>query len=154
MKRLILLLLLLSFIGYAAPALANSFEGAMTNPVEGELVITSEFGWRIHPITGTARYHSGIDLGVDYDSPIHAAAAGIVTYADWVSGYGNTVIIDHGESVETLYGHNNSVCVVAGQMVAQGQVIALAGSTGNSTGPHCHFEVRVDGEPVDPMGYL
>lgn len=153
MKRLILLLLL-SFIGYAAPALANSFEGAMTNPVEGELVITSEFGWRIHPITGTARYHSGIDLGVDYDSPIHAAAAGIVTYADWMSGYGNTVMIDHGESVETLYGHNNSVCVVAGQMVAQGQVIALAGSTGNSTGPHCHFEVRLNGEPDDPHKYL
>ena len=126
--------------------------GAMGWPLAGE--ITSEFGWRIHPITGDERYHSGIDIGGDYGEPICAAAAGQVSYAGWISGYGYTVVIDHGGGVQTLYGHNEALAVSEGQTVAQGQVIAYCGSTGNSTGPHCHFEVREGGEPVDPMGYL
>ena len=94
------------------------------------------------------------DIGGDYGDTIHAAGAGIVSYAGWISGYGYAVIIDHGGGISTLYGHNQALLVSEGQSVSQGQAIAECGSTGNSTGPHCHFEVRVDGEPVDPMGYL
>lgn len=126
--------------------------GGMIWPIEGE--ITSPFGWRVHPITGDARFHSGIDIGGDYGDPIHAAAAGQVIYSGWISGYGYAVIIDHGGGISTLYGHNEALAVSEGQMVAQGQVIAYCGSTGNSTGPHCHFEVREGGEPVEPLGYL
>ena len=126
--------------------------GAMIWPLIGE--ITSEYGWRTHPIYGDARYHSGMDIGGDYGDPILAAAAGIVTYSGWISGYGYAVIIDHGGGISTLYGHNEALAVAEGQTVSQGQVIAYCGSTGNSTGPHCHFEVREGGEPVDPMGYL
>ncbi|WP_294157548.1 murein hydrolase activator EnvC [uncultured Selenomonas sp.] len=126
--------------------------GAMVWPISGP--ITSEFGWRTHPITGDQRFHSGLDIGGDYGVPVCAAQAGTVTYAGWISGYGNTVIIDHGGGVTTLYGHNQSLAVGEGQSVAQGQVISYCGSTGNSTGPHCHFEVRQNGEPVSPYGYL
>ena len=121
-------------------------------PIVGE--ITSPFGWRTHPIYGDGRFHSGMDIGGDYGDPILAAAAGTVIYSGWISGYGYAVIIDHGGGLSTLYGHNESLAVGEGQAVSQGQVIAYCGSTGNSTGPHCHFEVRENGEPVDPMGYL
>ena len=126
--------------------------GGMIWPLSGP--ITSEFGWRTHPIFGTARYHSGLDIGGDYGLPIYAAANGTVIYAGWISGYGNAVIIDHGGGITTLYGHNDSLNVSEGESVSQGQVIAMCGSTGNSTGPHCHFEVRENGEPVSPYGYL
>ena len=116
--------------------------------------ITSPFGYRIHPIFGTQIYHSGIDIGVDTGTPIVAADSGVVVEADWLGGYGYAVVIDHGNGLSTLYGHNSELAVSPGQSVQQGQVIAYAGSTGYSTGPHCHFEVRVDGSPVDPMGYL
>lgn len=129
-----------------------SGSGAMIWPISGE--ITSPFGWRVHPITGDSRFHSGIDIAGDYGDPIRAAAAGTVIYAGWISGYGNAVILDNGGGVTTLYGHNQSLAVSEGQTVAQGQVISYCGSTGNSTGPHCHFEVRVNGEPVSPLSYL
>ncbi len=129
-----------------------SGSGAMIWPISGE--VTSEFGWRTHPIFGTARFHSGLDIAGDYGMAIHAAASGTVTYAGWISGYGNAVIIDHGGGITTLYGHNESLAVSEGQSVSQGQTIAYCGSTGNSTGPHCHFEVRQNGEPVSPYGYL
>lgn len=129
-----------------------SGSGAMIWPISGP--ITSEFGWRTHPITGDQRFHSGLDIGGDYGIPVHAAQSGTVTYAGWISGYGNTVIIDHGGGVTTLYGHNQSLAVGEGQSVSQGEVISYCGSTGNSTGPHCHFEVRQNGEPVSPYGYL
>lgn len=116
--------------------------------------ITSPFGYRTHPIFGTTIYHAGMDIGVDYGTPIHAADGGTVILAGWCGGYGNAVIIDHGNGLQTLYGHNTSVAVSEGQAVSQGEVIAYAGSTGYSTGPHCHFEVRENGEAVDPMGYL
>lgn len=126
--------------------------GALSWPCNGP--ITSPFGYRVHPIFGTTIYHSGIDIGVDYGTPIHAADSGTVIYAGWIDGYGNTVIIDHGNNITTLYGHNSSLAVSDGQSVSKGTVIAYAGSTGNSTGPHCHFEVQVGGSAVDPMGYL
>ncbi|HAF31983.1 MAG TPA: peptidase M23 [Anaerovibrio sp.] len=129
-----------------------SGSGAMIWPLNGP--ITSEFGWRTHPIFGTQRYHSGLDIGGDYGLPIAAAASGTVIHAGWISGYGYTVIIDHGGGITTLYGHNESLLVGEGESVSQGQTIALCGSTGNSTGPHCHFEVRENGEPVSPYSYL
>ena len=116
--------------------------------------ITSDFGWRIHPIYGTRRLHAGTDFGVDEGTPVHAADGGVVVEAGWVSGYGYTVIIDHGNGMSTLYAHNSEVAVSPGQTVSKGQVVSYSGNTGGSTGPHLHFEVRVNGEPTDPMGYL
>ena len=129
-----------------------SNSGGMIWPVSGP--ITSPFGWRTHPILGNQRFHSGFDIGADYGVPIHAAKAGTVSHAGWIGGYGNTVMIEHGDGIVTLYGHNQSLNVSVGQQVSQGQVIAYCGSTGNSTGPHCHFEVRLNGEPVNPYNYL
>jgi murein DD-endopeptidase MepM/ murein hydrolase activator NlpD len=97
--------------------------------------------------------HEGIDLGVPTGRPIGSAAPGRVTYAGWMSGYGNTVMVDHG-SLVTLYGHQSRIAVHVGQSVARGQVIGYVGSTGNSTGPRLHFEVRVGGTPKDPLRYL
>jgi murein DD-endopeptidase MepM/ murein hydrolase activator NlpD len=115
-------------------------------PVQGP--ITSPFGWR------WGRMHEGIDIGVGYGTPIHAAAAGTVIYCGWEEGYGNLVVIDHGGNLATAYGHQSAIAVGCGQAVAQGQVIGYVGCTGHCTGPHLHFEVRVDGNPVDPLGYL
>lgn len=126
--------------------------GSMIMPVQG--IITSEFGWRIHPITGNSRFHSGLDIGADYGDDILAAAPGTVICAGWISGYGYCVIVDHGNGITTLYGHNQSLLVSEGQQVRQGEAIAICGSTGNSTGPHCHFEVRQNGSPVSPYDYL
>ena len=126
----------------AAAAQSSGGQGASDNwvqgtgqlgwPVSGE--ITSPYGYRVHPIYGTTIYHSGIDIGVDEGTPVHAADGGVVVWSGWMGGYG--------------------YAVVEGQSVAKGQVISYAGSTGNSTGPHVHFEVRANGDPVDPMGYL
>ena len=115
-------------------------------PVSGP--ITSPFGMR----WGTL--HPGIDIGVPSGTPVHAAAAGKVVWCGWMSGYGNLVMIDHGGGYATAYGHNTSIAVSCGQDVAQGQVVAYSGCTGFCTGPHVHFEVRVNGTPVDPLGYL
>ena len=115
-------------------------------PVHG--VLTSGFGWR------WGRMHEGIDLAVPNGTPVVAAAAGTVIVAGWMGGYGNLVVVDHGGGISTAYGHNTSVTVGVGQQVAQGQLIAYSGSTGHSTGPHVHFEVRINGGAVDPMGYL
>ena len=130
----------------------QNYGGGMIWPISGP--ITSEFGWRTHPIFGNARFHSGLDIGGDYGMPIHAAQGGVVIEAGWIGGYGNTIMIDHGGGIVTLYGHNESLAVGVGQSVNQGDIIAYCGSTGNSTGPHCHFEVRVGGEPVSPWDYL
>lgn len=130
----------------------QSYGGGMIWPLSGP--ITSEFGWRTHPIFGSQRFHSGLDIGGDYGLPIVAAASGVVIEAGWIGGYGNTIMIEHGSGIVTLYGHNESLAVSVGQQVSQGQVVAYCGSTGNSTGPHCHFEVRLGGEPVSPWNYL
>jgi len=115
-------------------------------PVQGP--VTSPFGWR------WGRMHEGIDIGVGYGTPIHAAAGGTVIYCGWEEGYGNFVVIDHGGNLATAYGHQSSIAVTCGQQVNQGQVIGYVGCTGHCFGPHLHFEVRVDGNPVDPLGYL
>ena len=126
--------------------------GTMTWPAEGE--ITSPFGWRVHPIFGTQRLHTGIDIGADYGDAIRAADGGVVIHADWMGGYGNAVIIDHGNGISTLYAHNSQLLVSEGQTVSKGQTVARCGSTGYSTGPHLHFEVRQNGSPVNPLNYL
>jgi murein DD-endopeptidase MepM/ murein hydrolase activator NlpD len=110
--------------------------------------VTSPFGWR------WGRMHEGIDIGAPSGTPIRAAAAGTVIYAGWLGGYGNLTVIDHGGGVATAYGHQSSLAAGNGAFVAQGQVIGYVGSTGHSTGPHLHFEVRVNGVPQDPLGYL
>ena len=115
-------------------------------PVSGP--ITSPFGWR------WGRMHQGIDIGAGTGTPIKAAAAGTVIYCGWESGYGNLTVIDHGGNLATAYGHQSSIAVACGQQVAQGDVIGYVGGTGHCTGPHLHFEVRIDGNPVDPLGYL
>jgi murein DD-endopeptidase MepM/ murein hydrolase activator NlpD len=120
--------------------------GGFIWPVSGP--ITSPFGMR----WGTL--HPGIDIGVPTGTPIHAAAAGTVIYCGWMSGYGNLVMIDHGGNLATLYGHQSSIAASCGETVSQGQVIGYSGCTGFCTGPHVHFEVRVNGSPVDPLGYL
>ena len=126
--------------------------GTMTWPAEGE--VTSPFGWRVHPIFGTQRLHTGIDIGADYGDAIRAADGGVVIHADWMGGYGNAVIIDHGNGISTLYAHNSQLLVSEGQTVSKGQTVARCGSTGYSTGPHLHFEVRHNGSPVNPLNYL
>ncbi len=126
--------------------------GALGYPVQG--VVTSTFGWRIHPILGYEKFHSGIDFGADYGTPIYAAQAGTVILAEWYGGYGNTIVIDHGNGITTLYAHIETLYVQVGETVQRGQLIAGVGSTGFSTGPHLHFELRAQGEPIDPAPYL
>lgn len=137
-----------------------AFPGAVFTPGSGQFLlpsdgpITSPFGWRVHPILGTSRLHNGVDFGAEYGSLIKAADNGVVISAEWMGGYGNTVIIDHGNGLSTLYGHTSQMYVTVGQAVQKGQPIAAVGSTGLSTGPHLHFEVRRQGEPIDPMPFL
>lgn len=117
--------------------------------------ITSPFGNRLHPIQGVYKYHSGIDIGnAGYGAPVLAAADGVVTYAGVMSGYGNCVMINHGSGIVTLYGHGQTIYATLGQTVKQGDVIMAVGSTGNSTGPHLHFEVRKDGVATSPIPFL
>ena len=122
--------------------------GDLTSPLSGS--ITSEFGTRIHPITGEEKFHAGIDIGAAEGTPVGAAGAGEVTMAGWYGGYGNAVMIDHGNGLQSLYGHLSAIMVSVGDLVTQLQTIGLVGSTGNSTGPHLHFELRQDGSPIDP----
>lgn len=117
-------------------------------------VVTSRFGFRTHPIFGTRRLHAGIDFRGATGTPVLAAASGIVVSAGGRGGYGNTVVVDHGGSLATLYAHQSRLAVAGGDRVQRGQVIGTVGSTGFSTGPHLHFEVRVNGTPVDPLNYL
>jgi murein DD-endopeptidase MepM/ murein hydrolase activator NlpD len=120
-------------------------------PVQGP--IASPFGPRCLP-NGDCSFHPGIDIAAGTGTPIHAAAAGTVIYAGWMDGYGNLTVIDHGHGLATAYGHQSSIGVGVGASVSQGSVIGNVGCTGYCFGPHVHFEVRVNGEPVDPMGYL
>ncbi len=131
----------------------TSGTGSMIWPCPSCHTITSEFGWRIHPIYGTSKYHSGVDIGASYGATVIAADSGTVITAGWVSGYGNCVVISHGNGVSTLYGHMSSIAVSSGQSVSQGQTIGYVGSTGNSTGPHLHWEVTVNGERQNPLNY-
>ena len=144
---------------------------AATNSVQGEIqytggemlwpvaisgtVITSNFGIREHPIQGIIKEHTGLDIGnAPLGTPVVAAADGIVSYAGWLGGYGNCVMINHGDGIVTLYGHGNKILTSVGTEVKQGDVIMEVGSTGNSTGPHLHFEVRENGTCVNPLKYV
>ncbi|MBE9029554.1 peptidoglycan DD-metalloendopeptidase family protein [filamentous cyanobacterium LEGE 11480] len=126
--------------------------GQVSFPVTAPL--SSEFGYRMHPILGYAKFHAGLDFAADYGEVIRSAAPGYVIFAGWYGGYGNTVIVDHGNGVTTLYAHADGLYVEEGQQVQRGEPIALVGSTGLSTGPHLHFELRSNGEPVDPLPYM
>jgi murein DD-endopeptidase MepM/ murein hydrolase activator NlpD len=121
-------------------------------PVAGP--ISSYYGYRTSPGGIGSTFHDGVDIAGDYGTPISATAAGTVTQAGWVGGYGYLVEVKHADGIVTRYGHNSAVLVYEGQHVDQGSMIALMGSTGNSTGPHCHYEVRIHGEAVDPMYFL
>jgi len=116
--------------------------------------INSGYGTRRHPIFGNMRMHTGVDMACPYGTHVHAAQDGVVVFSGWKGGYGNAVILDHGGGLGTLYAHNSSLEVRVGEMVNRGQVIAKVGSTGYSTGPHVHFEVRTNGQPVDPMPFM
>ncbi|MCE5285274.1 MAG: M23 family metallopeptidase [Pelosinus sp.] len=132
----------------------NSRINAMPSiwPTGGQ--VTSPFGWRSSPFSGGGDFHPGMDIANDAGTPIVATADGVVIYSDWYGGYGKLVQIDHGNGIQTLYGHNSQIAVSVGQKVSKGQVVSYMGSTGLSTGNHCHYEVRVNGQAVDPTKYL
>lgn len=116
--------------------------------------ITSPFGWRTHPLFGNKRLHAGVDIGAEFGDAVVAADGGVVISSGWISGYGKTVIIEHDGTYSTLYGHNSELLVSEGETVRKGQIIARVGDTGYTTGPVCHFEVRINGTPNDPLGFL
>jgi murein DD-endopeptidase MepM/ murein hydrolase activator NlpD len=130
----------------SVPVVVPSGSGVLGWPVSGP--VTSGFGLR------WGRMHEGIDIAVAEGTPVRAAGAGTVIYAGWMGGYGNLVVVDHGNGLSTAYAHNSSLGVGVGQSVTAGQVVSYSGNTGNSTGPHVHLEVRVNGSAVDPLGYL
>jgi murein DD-endopeptidase MepM/ murein hydrolase activator NlpD len=121
-------------------------------PARGRIV--SRFGYRRHPIWGGTHLHTGVDIAAPYGKPINCADSGEVIYSGWWDGYGKAVVIDHGRGYTTVYGHMSRIYMQAGQKVEKNQVIGLVGSTGFSTGPHLHFEIRYNGKPVDPLAYL
>ncbi len=128
--------------------------GAYQWPCPSSTLVTSPYGYRVHPIQGTKKMHTGIDIGAKSGSSIVAAAGGTVIMAQYYGGYGNCIIIDHGGGVSTLYAHQSSMIAKVGQTVTAGQTIGKVGSTGNSTGPHLHFEVRVNGNTQNPRNYV
>ncbi|MDP8937495.1 MAG: peptidoglycan DD-metalloendopeptidase family protein, partial [Actinomycetota bacterium] len=138
--------------GSSAPA-ARPAPGKLLNPIPGA-PITSGFGPRVHPIYGDARLHTGVDIGAGSGTSIRAAGDGVVVTAGTMSGYGNTTIVDHGGGIATLYAHQSSIGVSEGQRVTAGQTIGRVGCSGSCTGPHLHFEVRRNGDPVNPVPYL
>lgn len=135
------------------PSLRYSASGRFTWPTASRY-ITSSFGWRSHPIYGRLKFHTGIDIAASYGSSICAACDGVVIYSGYYGGYGYTVIINHGSGYSSLYAHCSSLYARYGQKVAQGQKIAAVGSTGTSTGPHLHFEIRQEGVPVNPRSKM
>ena len=139
--------------GGSQPSSGPRRPGGLVSPIPGAPIV-SGFGNRVHPVYGTVRMHTGVDLGASTGTAIRAAGSGVVVTAASMGGYGMATVIDHGGSLATLYGHQSSIGVSEGQEVTQGQVIGRVGCTGTCTGPHLHFEVRVNGSPVNPMGYL
>jgi len=164
------------FIPVALPPQSQSFERTLTRasiarayaddvsarlaavplrqPVSGEIEITSPFGVRVDPFLHVAAMHTGLDFRGPSGEPVHATAAGTVTSAGWSGGYGQMVEIDHGNGLSTRYGHLSEIDVAIGQKVRAGQVIGRLGSTGRSTGPHLHYETRIEGEAVNPEKFL
>ncbi len=139
------------FIKARAPSRTVS-SGRFSWPLRGRL--TSPFGYRRHPLWGTISLHTGQDIAAPYGTPIGASDAGEVIFSGWWDGYGKAVVIDHGRGYTTVYGHMSRIYVQAGQKIDKLQVIGLVGSTGFSTGPHLHFEIRINGKPVDPIPFL
>jgi murein DD-endopeptidase MepM/ murein hydrolase activator NlpD len=137
--------------GIAAPVATVSIPSRM--PLDGYRM-SSSFGMRVHPVTGGRRAHKGIDMATPTGTPIRAAADGTVGKADWFGAYGLYVQLQHGGSIETRYGHMSRLNVAAGQRVRKGEIIGYVGSTGRSTGPHLHYEVRIAGEAVNPIPYM
>lgn len=133
---------------------ADYIGGALTWPIPGYTTITSEYGMRVHPITGAYKLHTGTDIGAPMGADFVAMGKGVVTKASMTPAYGNMVIIDHGGGVQTLYAHGSEILVQVGQEVEAGTPVLKVGSTGYSTGPHAHFEIRINGQPVNPMDYL
>ena len=121
-------------------------------PVQGQ--VTGSFGERIDPFNGEGAFHSGVDIGTSYGTPIIAPADGIVTLTDTLGGYGKAIMIEHGNGISTRYGHLSGFAVTAGQRVHRGDVIGYVGESGRSTGPHLHYEVRINDVPVNPYKYL
>ena len=152
----------------ARPAVATSIPGFGGNGLVGlnhtvsipsrmpvdNLRMTSEFGMRWHPVLGGRRQHAGVDLANPVGTPVHATADGVVGRADWFGGYGLCIDLEHGGSLETRYGHLSRLNVVAGQAVHKGDIIGFVGTTGRSTGPHLHYEVRVEGAAVNPIPFM
>lgn len=134
----------------ATPESGN--ESGFLRPIDG--VITCEFGPRINPVTFEAGFHNGIDYAGNTGEAIRATKSGVVEYSGWIEGYGYTIILNHGDGIKSLYAHSSQLIVSVGNSVQQGETVALIGSTGMSTGPHLHFEIRVNGQPVDPFGYI
>lgn len=137
----------------SAPSASAQGSGQLAYPLANS-VVTSRFGFRTHPVFGTRRLHAGIDFRGATGTPVLAAGEGTVVFAGPRGGYGNTVIIDHGAALATLYAHQSRLSVTTGSRVTAGQAVGAVGSTGLSTGPHLHFETRVNGTPVDPLNYL
>jgi Peptidase family M23 len=123
-------------------------------PLTGQVTITSPFGWRGDPFNGSQKFHSGVDIAAETGTPVVAAQAGYVVFSGQYGGYGEAVVIDHGQTLYTLYGHNSERLVSAGQYVSAGQIIARVGSTGRATGPHLHFEVHYNRQYMEPLAYL
>ena len=128
--------------------------GPMQWPIPGHYTITSNYGMRVHPITGVYKLHTGVDISASMGTEFTAIANGVVVKAEYNSAYGNMVIIDHGGGVQTLYAHGSEIVANIGQVVNAGDVVLKVGSTGYSTGPHAHFEVRVNGNPMNPLDYV
>ncbi|MDE8653776.1 M23 family metallopeptidase [Novosphingobium album (ex Liu et al. 2023)] len=138
----------------AASRIANtSVSIPSRTPLEG-LTLTSSFGMRVHPVIGGVRAHKGVDLAAPVGTPIYATADGMVSKASWFGGYGLFVSLEHGGELETRYGHMSRLNVAEGQRVHKGEIIGFVGTTGRSTGPHLHYEVRVHGEAVNPIPYM
>lgn len=127
-------------------------ESGFMRPVDG--VITCEFGPRINPVTFEAGFHNGIDYAGNTGEAIRATKSGVVEYSGWIEGYGYAIILNHGDGVKSLYAHSSQLIVSVGDSVSQGETVALIGSTGMSTGPHLHFEIRINGQAVDPFAYI
>ncbi|NBC37042.1 peptidoglycan DD-metalloendopeptidase family protein [Novosphingobium sp. FSY-8] len=139
----------------SAPVDANARPVAIPSrvPLDG-VRLTSDFGMRTHPVLGGYRMHKGIDLSSAIGTPVYATADGVIGRADWFSGYGLYIQIEHGGAMQTRYGHLSRLNVAAGQMVRKGDLIGYVGTTGRSTGPHLHYEVRIEGVAVNPIPYM
>jgi murein DD-endopeptidase MepM/ murein hydrolase activator NlpD len=144
--------LALALLALLQSSAASWAEGYGFSPVSGQ--VTSDYGWRTDPMTGGPRFHGGIDIAAAQGTPVYAPQSGMVIYSGAYGGYGNVVVLNHGNTLFTVYGHNSKLLVQPGDRVYRGQVISLVGSTGRSTGPHLHFEVHYKQQYLNPVSYL